>query len=97
MDYHAMKQLVLTADKQQDGEVIRTLLEVEQTEESYTRFPWNAQSINQTVLDLLVAAIAQKLGVELIEIDLIEIGAEIAVQQGIEFRRIEQPKDDEEG
>lgn len=83
-----MKQLVLTADKQPDGEVIRTLIEIEQTEESYTRFPWNAQSINQTVLDLLTQAIAEEWGVDFKPIDLIEIAAKIAEAQEIEFRRL---------
>ena len=41
------KQLILTADKQIDGSIIRTLIEIEQTEDSYTRFPWNAQSIDR--------------------------------------------------
>lgn len=90
------RQLILTADKQEDGSTIRTLIEIEQTEDSYTRFPWNAQSINQTVLDLLIEAIAQRLGVEPIAIDLIEIGGEIAQAQGIEFRKLnEQPSNDQ--
>lgn len=84
------KQLILTADKQIDGSIIRTLIEIEQTEDSYTRFPWNAQSIDQTVLNLLVDAIAKRLGVESQPIDLIEIGEEIAKQEGIEFRKIKE-------
>ena len=52
-----MRQLILTTDKKTDGSIIYTLIEVEQTEGNYIRFPWNAQSINQAVLDLLVKAI----------------------------------------
>ena len=81
-----MTQLILTADKQEDDSIIYTLIEVEQTEDSYIRFPWNAQSINQAVLDLLVGAIAFRLGVDPQPIDLIELGAEIAAAEGIEFR-----------
>ena len=84
-----MKQVILTADKQEDGSSIYTLIEVEQTEDSYTRFPWNAQSVNQTVLNLLVEAIAKRLGVEPQPIDLIEITEEIAEQESIEFRKLE--------
>lgn len=85
-----MKQLILTADRQQDNSIVRTLIEIEQNENSYTRFPWNAQSINQAVLDLLVKAIAQRLGADFQPIDLIEIGEEIAKAEGIEFRRLEE-------
>lgn len=96
MDSNTVKQLVLTADKQTDGSTVHTLIEVEQTEGNYTRFPWNAQSINQAVLDLLVEAIAARLGVEPIPIDLVEIGGEIAETQGIEFRKLnEQLSDDQ--
>ena len=83
-----MKQLILKTDKETDGSIIYTLIEVEQTEGNYIRFPWNAQSINQAVLDLLVQAIAEQWGVEPTPIDLIEIGEKIAIEQGIEFRRM---------
>ena len=88
-----MKQLILTADKQPDNSTIYTLIEIEQTEENKVRFPWNAQSINQTVLNLLVEAIAARLGVESQPIDLVEIGQEIAASQGIEFRKLHDSND----
>lgn len=84
-----MKQLVLTTDKQPNGENIHTLLEINQEEGDIVRFPWNAQSLNQIVLNLLVEAIAEELGAELKPIDLVEIGGKIAEKQGIEFRRLE--------
>ena len=93
MDGNTVKQLVLTADKQTDGSTVHTLIEVQQTEDNKVRFPWNAQSINQAVLDLLVEAIAARLGVEPIPIDLVEIGQEIAASQGIEFRGLNDSND----
>ena len=85
------RQLILTSDKQEDGTEINALIAVEIDNNANIGIPWNAQTISETVYDLMWAEISKHNGVkdadiEANKIDFIDFGRQLAEANNIEFK-----------
>ncbi len=85
-----MKQVILITEKRNDNTIARNFIEVEQTQDTHTRIPWNGQSINQESLEMLAKEIAQEWGVEYKQVELIPIIEKISQRESIPFTRLQE-------